>query len=78
MTIGDNIYDVTFRSDYDGTIYASLYNMLGQQLGVKLLEKDGDVFKVRLNLSAASSGVYLVRVGGTSTTAYQTGRIIVR
>lgn len=78
VTIGDNIYDVTFRSDYDGTIYASLYNMLGQQLGVKLLEKDGDVFKVRLNLSAASSGVYLVRVGGTSTTAYQTGRIIVR
>ncbi|MBZ0328315.1 MAG: hypothetical protein K8F54_11960 [Altibacter sp.] len=78
VTIGDNLFELTFNSDYDGTAYAGVYNMLGQQLGVKLLEKDGSSFKVQLNMSAAASGVYLVRVGGTSTTAYQTGRIIVK
>jgi hypothetical protein len=77
-SIGENLFEVTLRSDYDGTAYASIYNMLGQQLGVKTLEKEGNAFKVQLNMSAAASGVYLVRVGGTSTTAYQTARIIVK
>jgi hypothetical protein len=78
VSIGDNLFEVTFRSDYDGTAYASIYNMLGQQLGVKLLAKDDRAFKVQLNMSVAASGIYLVRVGGTSTTAYQTARIIVK
>ena len=78
VPVEENVFEVTLRSDYDGTAYASVYNLLGQQLGVKILDKTDGVFKVRLNLSTASSGVYIVRVGGTSTTAYQTGRIIVK
>ncbi|PKA83913.1 putative secreted protein (Por secretion system target) [Ulvibacter sp. MAR_2010_11] len=77
-SIGENIFDVSFRSDFDGIAFAAVYNMLGQQLGVKLLDKEGDAFKVRINMSQAASGIYLIRVGGKDTKSFKTARIIVK
>ncbi len=77
-TIGENLFEVSLISDYDGRVYAGVYNMLGQQLGVKLLDKDEDSFKVRLNMSEAASGVYLLKIGGQTTKSFKTGRIIVK
>jgi len=77
VSTGENQFEVTFRTAYEGIVYAAIYNMLGQQLGVQTLEKVGDSYKVKINMSVANSGVYVLKVGGTDTTSYKTGRIIV-
>lgn len=78
ISTGENQFEVTLKSSYDGTAYASIYNMLGQQLGIKYLDKAENVYKVRLNLSAMASGIYLVRVGGQDTKSFKTGKLIVQ
>ncbi|MBK5214196.1 MAG: T9SS type A sorting domain-containing protein [Flavobacteriaceae bacterium] len=76
-TEGNKQFEVTLTTAFDGTAYLAVYNMLGQQLKVKMLNKMGDSFKARLDMSEVASGVYIVRVGGKETKAFKTGRIIV-
>ena len=71
-------FEVSFISNYNDKVYVALYNVLGQQLGFKLIEKTGDTFRLNLNLSNAESGVYIIKVGGQTTTSYKTGRVIVK
>ena len=61
-----------------GKVYVAIYNMLGQQLGFKLAQNDGGIYRMNLNLSSAAAGVYVVKVGGQNTTTYKTGRVIVK
>ncbi len=76
-TEGNKQYEVTLTTAYDGATYLAVYNMLGQQLKVKMINKLGDSYKATLDMSEAASGVYIVRVGGTNTKSFKTGRIIV-
>jgi hypothetical protein len=76
-TEGNKQFEVTLITAYEGQAYISIYNMLGQQLKVKMLDKMGDSFKAKLDMSEVASGVYLVRVGGKETKSFKTGRIIV-
>ncbi|MEH6765313.1 MAG: T9SS type A sorting domain-containing protein [Aequorivita antarctica] len=74
---GNKQYEVSLTTAYDGTAYLAIYNMLGQQLKVKMINKSGDSYKARLDMSEAASGVYIVKVGGKDTKSFKTGRIIV-
>ncbi|MEH6765314.1 MAG: GEVED domain-containing protein [Aequorivita antarctica] len=74
---GNKHYEVSLTTAYDGAAYLAIYNMLGQQLKVKMIDKLGDSYKARLDMSEAASGVYIVRVGGKDTKSFKTGRIIV-
>lgn len=71
-------FDINFLTAYNGVAYLAVYNMLGQQLKIKMLNKMGDSFKARLDMSEAASGVYLVKIGGPNTKAFKTSRIIVK
>ena len=71
-------FEVNFITAYEGTAYLAIYNMLGQQLKVKMLDKIGNSFKAKLDMGEAASGVYLVRVGGQYTKSFKTARIIVK
>ena len=71
-------FGITLTTTFEGKAYIAVYNMLGQQLKVKSLDKMGDSFKANLNMNEAASGVYIVKVGGLDTKAFQTGRIIVK
>ncbi len=71
-------FEVNFITAYEGKAYIAVYNMLGQQFKVKMLDKMGDSYKANLDMSEMSSGVYLVRVGGQETKSFKTGRIIVK
>ena len=73
----NNHFEITLVSDYDGKTYMAIYNMLGQQLGFKLIPKVGNSYTMNLNMSHANSGVYLIKVGGQDTSSFKTGRIIV-
>lgn len=74
----NNQFEVTLNTEYDGKVYVAVYNMLGQQLGFKLAQNDGGIYRMNLNLSSAAAGVYVVKVGGQNTTTYKTGRVIVK
>lgn len=71
-------FEVTLNSSFEGTVYISIYNMNGQQLGYKLVENNNGTYRLNINLSNVESGVYLIRAGGQNTTTYKTGRIIVK
>ena len=74
----NNQFEVTLNTEYDGKVYVAIYNMLGQQLGFKLAQNDGGIYRMNLNLSSAAAGVYVVKVGGQNTTTYKTGTVIVK
>jgi hypothetical protein len=75
---GNDVFEVYFRTPFDGGVYAALYNVLGQQLGYKSLNKTAEGYRLNLDMAQAASGVYIIRVGGINTKTYQSVRIIVR
>ena len=75
----NNQFEVNLQSEFDGAVYLGVYNMLGQEIGFnKSIPKIDGAFRINLDMSQISSGVYLLRIGGQTTTSYQTARIIVQ
>ncbi len=61
---GNNIFDVTLsNTSYDDKLELQVYNVLGQRLLYYRLEKENDSYNYQLDMSYASSGVYLVKLG---------------
>ena len=71
-------FEITLQTSFNGNVYVAVYNMLGQQLGFKPVQRVGDSYRLNLNLSNVESGVYLIKVGSQETTAFKTGRVIVK
>ncbi|RZP14863.1 MAG: hypothetical protein EVA38_04375, partial [Flavobacteriales bacterium] len=42
----NNQFEVTLNTEYDGKVYVAIYNMLGQQLGFKLAQNDGGIYRM--------------------------------
>ncbi|KAA3622811.1 MAG: T9SS C-terminal target domain-containing protein, partial [Flavobacterium sp.] len=75
----NNQFEVTLRTDFDGGVYLGLYNVLGQEIDFsKTLPKIDGAYRMNLDMAKAASGVYLIRIGGQTTTSYKTARIIVK
>ena len=78
-TLGDKQFDAILNTEFDGELFLALYNSLGQRVGFsKRVPRQGNTYKITINMSNMSQGVYFVRMGGQNTTAYKTGRIIVK
>lgn len=77
-TLANKQFEVILNTDYDGGVYMGVFNMLGQEVGFnKQVPRNNGAYKVALDMSKMSSGVYLIRMGGHGTTSYKTARIIV-
>src|SRR5690606_26545324 len=74
---GNRQFDVDFITAYSGATYLAVYNMLGQQLKIKMIDKIGDAYKAKLDMNGVASGTYIVKIGGKETKSFKTGRIIV-
>lgn len=75
----DNQFEITLTTDYDGLAYFALYNVLGQQLKFKTLQKSSEnSYVIKLDMAQAATGVYLVKLSGTDLKTYKTARIIVK
>lgn len=75
---GNNQFEATLttNSPIDGRVFIQVYNVSGQVLAYNLLENNNGKYTYNLDMSYASSGVYLVRVG-TDTNGF-VKRVIVR
>ncbi len=79
LSLENNQFEITLTTAYDGKAYAALYNMLGQQLKFKnLIKTTNNTYQIKLDMSQASSGVYLVKLSGADLKTYKTARIIVK
>ena len=76
-TTDNRNFDIQLISDFDGKVYVGVYNGLGQQIGFRLLSKDNNTYTLKLNMTQAASGMYILKVGGQNTTSYKVGRILV-
>ena len=63
--------------NYTDNISFGVYNVQGQSLISKKVYKDGNNYRYELDMSEASPGVYLVRMGN-NTIGYKVGKIVVK
>ncbi|NND61554.1 MAG: T9SS type A sorting domain-containing protein, partial [Flavobacteriaceae bacterium] len=78
-TLPNNQFEVLLNTNYDGPAFAAIYNTLGQQLKAIALSKTNEnQYLINLDMSSASSGVYLIKVGMENGNQYKTARIIVK
>ncbi|WP_432411413.1 GEVED domain-containing protein [Rasiella sp. SM2506] len=79
VSLGENKFDITLNTTFEEGVFMAVYNMLGQDVGFeKSLPKVGNSYKASLDMGNMSSGVYLIKIGGQSTTTSKTARIIVK
>jgi hypothetical protein len=79
LTLPNNQFEVSLATEFDGGVYMAVFNILGQQVGFnKRVPQIDGAFRLNLDMSAMNSGVYLIRMGGQSTTSAKTARIIVK
>jgi hypothetical protein len=72
-------FEVLLTTSLDETIYAGIYNMLGQQVAVKTTSRNDDTgYRFTLDMSSAASGVYIIKVGALGSTTSKSERIIVK
>lgn len=74
---GNKLYEVSYETTYIGPTYLAVYNMTGQQLKIKMIDKIDNAYKARLDMSEVASGTYIVKIGGTQNNVFKIGRIIV-
>ncbi|WP_298509935.1 GEVED domain-containing protein [uncultured Kordia sp.] len=76
---GENQFQAVLNTSYDGSVYAAIYNINGQQLKFKNLSRSSaDSYIVNLDMSQAASGIYTLKVGGTESNAFITEKFIVK
>ena len=67
------------NTQYDGGVFLGIFNILGQQVGFnKRVPKIDNAYKVNIDMTSMSAGVYLIRMGGHGTTTFKTARILVK
>ncbi|QMU65736.1 MAG: T9SS type A sorting domain-containing protein [Flavobacteriaceae bacterium] len=68
LNLGNDLFEVVITSDIlFEDLDLNVYNMLGQNLLWKTLKKESGSYRYKLNMSHASSGIYLIRIGNNSS-----------
>jgi len=76
---GGNQFEVVLNTIYDGPAYIAIYNIKGQQLKFKNIVKSSfDTYKVELDMTQVSTGMYIVRMGGKKSGSYLTEKFVVK
>ncbi len=78
-SLSNNQFEVALQTSFDGGVFMGVYNILGQEVGFnKKVPQIDNAYKLNLDMSNMSAGVYLIKIGGQTTTTYKTARIIVK
>ncbi len=79
VTTTDNQnFEVSLQTPFEGAVYMSLTNTLGQQVTYKPIARDANGFSIRLDLSALASGVYFIGVNNQAGSFKKIEKIVVR
>jgi len=61
VTTDNKIFDINVNTPFEGRAAISIFNTLGQRLAYNNLRKEGNSYTYDLDMSYASSGVYIVQ-----------------
>lgn len=76
---GNNQFVASLMTNYQEGVFLAIYNTLGQRVAFnKRVPRFDNLYRLTIDMSNMSAGIYYVRMGGQSTTAYQTGKLIVK
>ena len=75
LTLSNNQYEFILRTEHEGLLSFRVYDLSGKLVVFNNISKEGDVFRYSLDMSHASSGLYVVRMG--SITNYKSYKKIV-
>lgn len=76
-TLDHKNFDVTLTTSVEGGVFIGVYNLLGQQLKYKPVQRNSNTFTVSLDMSNVSSGVYFVKMMTINSERFVTKKIIV-
>ncbi len=71
-------FDISLVTSFEEKAAITIYNISGQQLAFNFLEKEGDRYNYQLDMSYATPGIYLVKMGDPTSKVYKTAKIIVK
>ncbi|WP_299215517.1 GEVED domain-containing protein [uncultured Dokdonia sp.] len=77
-TLDNEYFDVALTSTLEGNVFIGVYNSLGQQLKYKKVQKEGNTFRVALDMSNVASGVYFVKMMAIGSSRFKTEKILVK
>jgi hypothetical protein len=78
LSLDNNQFDISLVTSFDETASITVFNMLGQKLAFNNLRKEGDRYNYQLDMSYATAGIYLIKIGDQASNTYKTAKIIVR
>lgn len=75
ITLPNDQYEIVLKTAYTKDLSFSVFNVLGQQVVFNNISKENGEYRYELDMSYASSGVYVVKLGKGDV--FETGKIIV-
>ena len=79
VSSGNNQFEASLFTTYDEGVYLDVFNTLGQKVGYnKRVPILNGAYKLTIDMSNMSAGVYYVRMGGQATTTFKTSKLIVK
>ncbi len=77
-TLDNENFDVALTSSLEGDVFIAVHNTLGQQLKYKRVQREGNTFRVALDMSNVASGVYFVKMMTLGSSRFKTEKILVK
>ena len=78
VSSNDNQFDISLITNFDEVASIGVYNIWGQKIAFNFLKKEGDRYNYKLDMSYATAGIYLIKIGDPTSKTYKTAKIIVR
>jgi len=78
IALPNNRFNISLITSFDGKASVSVFNMLGQQVSLNNIFKEGDRYNLDLDMSSVSSGIYLIKMASQEYNIFKTARIIVK
>ncbi len=78
LTLANNQFDISLTTEFEGRASIAITNILGQTLAFNNLEKEGNSYNYKLDMSYADAGVYFIKMGDNNSKTYKTAKIIVK
>jgi hypothetical protein len=78
ISLPGNKFDISLVTDFDGVATISVIDIQGRTVAFNNIDKEGDRYKYSLDMSYASSGMYIIQMGSQEMNSYKTAKILVK
>lgn len=77
-TLDNNQYNISLQTAFEGTMSITVYDAAGRVVAFNNLNNTGEGYTYHLDMSYASPGVYMIKLGDKTSNLFKTERIVVK